>query len=354
METLQKKLKKVSMTKPLFIVGTRPEIIKVSSLVNKINCNVLFTGQHFDKAMSEFFFKLIKKAPLINLEGTNYRNKNWGGFTDDIKIQIKKIGPSTVIVQGDTNTTLYGAVAAKSLGLKINYIESGMRSGDVTQIEEFNRIVVAGLASKNFCNHINNQKALIKEGVTPDKTMVSGSTVYSVLESNNLLKYKEKNNDKFILLTLHRPENVDNAKNLSALLNAINSLGIKIKFITHPRVFNSENHQSLKLFNNIEVLKPCEYFKFVELIKKSLFIISDSGGIQEESAILGKPLLIPRNFTERPEMLNIYNLLVNNINDLEKEAISLINGDSEIQEIDNNKLLYGRSEVVDLILNNII
>tara|TARA_B110000008_G_scaffold147293_1_gene148870 strand:+ start:62 stop:1090 length:1029 start_codon:yes stop_codon:yes gene_type:complete len=342
------------MTKPLFIVGTRPEIIKISSLVNGIDSNVLFTGQHFDIEMSEFFFKLIKSAPLINLNGRNYQDKNWGSFTNDIKSQIKKINPSSVVVQGDTNTTLYGAVAAKSSGVKINYIESGMRSGDITQVEEFNRIIVAGLADKNFCNHKNNQKALTDEGVNLSKTMVSGSTVYSVLESNNLLKKELQNKGKFILLTLHRPENVDNSKKLNKLLNTIDSLGVNIKFITHPRVFKPEKYELLKPFKNIEAIKPKEYFSFIKLIKESLFVISDSGGIQEESAILGKPLLIPRNFTERPEMLSIFNLLVDKEKSLKEESRNLINGVSKIQKIDESKLLYGKSEVVDLILNNII
>ena len=140
------------MTKPLFIVGTRPEIIKVSSLVNKIDCKVLFTGQHFDNAMSEFFFKLIKNAPLINLKGTNYRNKNWGGFTDDIKSQIKKIRPSTVIVQGDTNTAFAGALAAFYMGIPVAHVEAGLRTDDLHNPfpEEANRRMISQISALHF------------------------------------------------------------------------------------------------------------------------------------------------------------------------------------------------------------
>ena len=342
------------MKKPLFIVGTRPEIIKVSSLANNLDCNILFTGQHLDKEMSEFFFKLIDKAPLIRIEGKNYHQNNIGNFINDIKNKIKTLNPDSTIVQGDTNTTLYGAIASKSLGLKLNYIESGMRSGDVRQIEEFNRILVSGLADKNFCNHINNKDALINEGINSDKIVISGSTVFSVLESNCLLKRDNNSSEKYILLTLHRPENVDDKSKLKGLLKSINSLNIKIKFITHPRVSKSINNSFMKNFKNIQTLNPVEYFDFVDLIKNSLFVISDSGGLQEESAILGKPLLIPRDFTERPEMLGVFNLLVPTLENLTHEALKLLDGSSKIQKINTNSLLYGKTEVVEKILSNII
>lgn len=341
--------------KPLFIIGTRPEIIKISTLANELNADVLFTNQHFDKEMSLLFFKLIQDTQLHILDGKNYKSNNIGNFIKDISIMIQKINPSSVIVQGDTNTTLYGALAAKSLGLEINYIESGMRSGDISQIEEYNRTIVSALSSRNFCNHKNNSELLKREGVDPSKIIITGSTVFSVLNSNNLLERdSQKKFQPYILLTLHRPENVDSKDELIKMLSSINSLNESVKFIIHPRILNSVSKEQLTNFSNIIIEDPKDYFEFIEEIKNSQFIISDSGGLQEECAILGKPLLIPRKFTERPEMLGIFNLLVKDTQSLVLESKKLLEGTSEIQNINSENLIYGGSEVINFIADEII
>jgi len=340
------------MNKPLFIAGTRPEIIKISTLSNYLKSKILFTGQHFDKEMTEFFFKLIKESKLVELGSDNYKQGSHELFINDIKRKLEDINPSSIVVQGDTNTTLYGALAAKSLGIKINYIESGMRSGDINQIEEINRIIVSGLADLNFCNHKNNKENLLMENINEKKICISGSTVYSVLSENNLMN--KNKNDKFILVTLHRPENVDEKEKLFSLLETINSIGEKITFVTHPRIQKFLDDNSTEHYNNIYLEKPKNYFDFINLIKSSLFVISDSGGVQEESAILRKPLLIPRKFTERPEMLNIFNILVKTNEELLNESKKLIKGTSFLKNIDNKKLLYGKAEVIDAIAKRII
>tara|TARA_B100001996_G_scaffold215177_1_gene165372 strand:- start:676 stop:1707 length:1032 start_codon:yes stop_codon:yes gene_type:complete len=343
------------MSNPLFIAGTRPEIIKISTISNYLKSKILFTGQHFDKEMSEIFFKLINKSSLIELGGNNYKEGSHELFINDIKRKLEEINPASVVVQGDTNTTLYGALAAKSLGIKINYIESGMRSGDINQIEEINRIIVSGLADLNFCNHENNRENLLLENINEKKICVSGSTVFSVLSENHLInEIHESNKEKFILLTLHRPENVDDKKKIFSILETINSIGEKITFVTHPRVQEIINSNSMQSYNNITLEKPKNYFDFINLLKSSFFVISDSGGIQEESAILRKPLLIPRKFTERPEMLNIFNLLVETNEELLNESKKLLNGTSILEKIQNKDLLYGESEVLNTISKNII
>ncbi len=343
------------MSKPLFIAGTRPEIIKISTLSNYLKSKILFTGQHFDKEMSEFFFKLINKSSLLELGSKNYKEGSHELFINDIKRKLEEINPASVIVQGDTNTTLYGALAAKSLGIKINYIESGMRSRDINQIEEINRIIVSGLADLNFCNHKNNKENLLLENISEKKICVSGSTVYSVLYENQLInEISESEKEKFILLTLHRPENVDDKKKIFSMLETINSIGEKIIFVTHPRVQEFINSNSIYSYKNITLEKPKNYFDFVNLLKSSFFVISDSGGIQEESSILGKPLLIPRKFTERPEMLNIFNLLVQTNEELLNESKKLLKGTSILEKGQNKELLYGKSEVINIISEKII
>ena len=170
------------MSEYLFIIGTRPEITKIAPIANKIDCKILFTGQHFSKNMLEGFFDLIKKKEIINLNLKNFKdfNQNERYLSDKLSKKIKEINPKKVIVQGDTNSTLTGAIAAKFSNKKLYFIESGMRSFDILQVEEYNRLITSHLADLNFCNHISNQKNLLNEGVNKNKILVTGSTVYSL------------------------------------------------------------------------------------------------------------------------------------------------------------------------------
>lgn len=335
--------------KNLFIIGTRPEIIKVAPLVNALNSKVIFTGQHFDKNMHDDFLSLFKK----NVEIINLKTKNLDLDIQKLKVFenltgiIKKEDPSNVIVQGDTYSTLLGAISAKKENKKLFYIESGMRSGDLTQIEEYIRVTVAHLANINFCNHKNNELNLLAEGVDKSKTVVTGSTVYAALKITNLLdiNVKQKNN---ILLTLHRPENVDNSKKLFGILDTLNELDLNIKFPVHPRT-ESKVSEFKNIYKNIKFIKPLDYQNFIKAMKESKFVISDSGGVQEECAILKIPLIIPRQFTERPEMLNKFNILVKNNTQLRKEVKKIQEGISKITNLKNANLIYGKDEVINKI-----
>ena len=227
------------------------------------------------------------------------------------------MNPNNVIVQGDTYSTLLGAISAKKVNKKLFYIESGMRSGDLTQIEEFIRVTVAHLANINFCNHKNNESNLLTEGVEKSKIVVTGSTVYAALKITRLLdtNLKQKNN---ILLTLHRPENVDNSKKLFGILDTLNDLDLNIIFPVHPRT-EAKISKFKNLYKNIRFIKPLDYQNFIKAMKESKFVISDSGGVQKY-AIMKKPLIIPRQFAERPEMLNKFNILVKNNTQLKREV----------------------------------
>ena len=259
------------------------------------------------------------------------------------------MNPNNVIVQGDTYSTLLGAISAKKVNKKLFYIESGMRSGDLTQIEEFIRVTVAHLANINFCNHKNNESNLLTEGVEKSKLVVTGSTVYAALKITRLLdtNLKQKNN---ILLTLHRPENVDNSKKLFGILDTLNDLDLNIIFPVHPRT-EAKISKFKNLYKNIRFIKPLDYQNFIKAMKESKFVISDSGGVQEECAILKKPLIIPRQFTERPEMLNKFNILVKNNTQLKREVKKIQEGNSKVTNLENLNLIYGKDEVVKKIVN---
>ncbi len=340
-------------SKIAIVAGTRPELIKLAPVINLMNPYVIFTGQHYDKNMSDDFFNLIKCDEFINLDFDPRKNFDYTkDMTKILDHTLKEIDVNKVVVQGDTNTTLAGGVAAKSSNKLLYYIESGLRTNDFSQIEEYNRVIVSHLADINFCNHESNRQNLLNENINNNKIIVTGSTVYSsVMEIS--LSDKESDDREYILLTLHRPENVDNIERLNSILEAIDSLNFHTIFPVHPR---TKNHIDTldQTYENILFIDPQDYEIFLNLINNSKFVISDSGGIQEESSILRKPLLIPRNYTERPEMLNKFNLLTPTPENLLHESMKLLKNESElIANIKNSDLLYGKEEVVPKIIKKI-
>ena len=337
--------------KGLFIIGTRPEIIKTYPLINKLNSEILFTGQHFDKQMSKYFYNLVGNNKIYEIN-EDYKNSNHNTVTNNIKKAIDSINPAYVVVQGDTNSTLFGAIAAKYSKKKLFYIESGLRSKDLGQVEEYNRFIVSKLADINFCNHKSNIENLLNEGINKKNIYLSGSTVYTSL--NSMLdkgNFKKNNKDNYILLTLHRPENTDNFNYLLSILKKLNSLNYHIKYIVHPRVVSDKFNNEIKDLKNLKIIEPVDYESFIDYLVNSHFVISDSGGLQEESAILRKILIIPRQYTERPELLDSYNFIAENTNklfQLSKKAIK------NTLEVKNKKLLYGTDQVIEKISNKIL
>ena len=335
--------------KATFVVGTRPEIIKIAPIANKISSIVLFTGQHFDTNMSDDFFELLDVEELRNLNLSEESNLSVQEMANSIANEVKKIDSQKIIVQGDTNSTLAGAIAAKYQNKKLFFIESGMRSGDLMQTEEYNRILISHLSDINFCNHENNKINLINENIQNTKIKITGSTVYSSLKLATNIKKNSNNFENYILLTLHRPENVDDVTKLKKILDTIEKLENKVVFPIHPRT--RKKLKSFK-FKNIELIEPQNYFSFIDLMEKSIFIISDSGGVQEEAAVLRKPLIIPRDYTERPEMLGKFNLLAKNTKELFEESQKVLNNSSELcSSVTNNELLYGEDEPIDKIID---
>lgn len=334
-----------------FILGTRPEIIKIAPLVKKLNCDIIFTGQHFNKNMSDDFFHLLDSENIVNLKLSEEKRSSVQTMSHEISSILKKSKSNKVVVQGDTNSTLAGAIAAKFTNKKLFFLESGMRSGDLMQVEEFNRILISHLSDINFCNHKSNKENLIKENVPKEKIFLSGSTVFSSLllvdDSDSKSIY-----ENYILLTLHRPENVDKKNKLFDILSSIDQLNEKIIFPIHPR---TKEKIDLSIFSNITFIEPQNYISFIGLMKNSKFIISDSGGVQEEAAILRKPLLIPRRHTERPEMLGIFNLLIEDPKDLFFESQKILNKTSElVTKVMTSELIYGKEEVVGNISDVIL
>lgn len=307
--------------KVLSVVGTRPNFIKIAPLVSAIKKRkeikhvLVHTGQHYDRAMSRLFFdELGIPKPDVNL---GVGSDSDVAQTARIMLKLEKIlvkeNPDLVIVVGDVNSTLAAAVAARKCGIKVAHAEAGLRSFDLTMPEETNRILTDHISDFLFTTEESGSRNLINEGIDKNKIFFVGN-----LMIDTLLKHREKarksgvlkrlglKNRSYAVLTLHRPGNVDNKESLKRVLSIIGAMQNKIKIVfpVHPRTLKSIKKfnlaQNLKKLKNLILTEPLGYLDFLCLMGSSKFVMTDSGGIQEETTVLGIPCITLRNNTERP------------------------------------------------------
>ena len=326
------------------ILGTRPEIIKMSPVIRecekrKINYFILHTGQHYSYNMDKIFFKELE------LPGAKY-NLNVGSGTHAEKtgkmlIGIEKVllmeKPDVVLVQGDTDTVLAGALAASKLNIKIGHIEAGLRSYDKNMPEEINRVLTDHISDYLFAPTEKAKKNLLRESMDLDKIFVTGNTIVDATYENlkiakhkseilNKLDLKEK---EYFLVTSHRKENVDSKNRLEGILEGLKLIceeyNFDIVFPIHPRTKKRINEFGLKIDENIKVIEPLGYLDFLKLESDARLILTDSGGIQEETCILGVPSVTLRDNTERPETLEVgSNVLVGTIPERILDGVKLM------------------------------
>lgn len=327
-----------------FIIGTRPEIIKISSIIKecerrKIKNIIIHSGQHFNYKMNKIFFEELNiRKPDYHIElnkadsldskipGNNFSENpdaciSHGKQLSTMIVQIKEIlsreKPDLVIVQGDTNTTLAGGLAAAKLGIKIGHVEAGLRSYDNAMPEEINRILVDRISDYLFCPTSVQEEILKYEGVGAENIFITGNTIVDAIyqnidlaEKNSIMLGKLGLEDKeYILLTIHRQENVDDERNLKEIVNGVNfvikSFGFPVLLPVHPRTRNKLEKFNLRLSDKIILLEPLGFLEFLQLERHSRLILTDSGGVQEEACILKVPCVTLRNNTERPETLEV-------------------------------------------------
>lgn len=331
------------------IAGARPNFIKIAPLIkaiekkqtegSKISYRLVHTGQHYDKNLSDTFFEELNiPQPNANLE---VKSGTQAEQTAAIMIAFEKEliqNPcDLVLVVGDVNSTMACAIVAKKSNIKVAHVEAGIRSGDMTMPEEINRIVTDSITDYFFTTSTTASANLIKYGADLSSIHFVGNVMIDTLYQNlNRISAPAFWNDfgltkgNYIILTLHRPANVDEEKSLIALLQGIDKMvgDQKIVFPIHPRTkaILGENKLGLK---NIILVEPQGYLNFMFLIKNSFAVITDSGGISEETTVLNIPCFTMRNNTERPETQTIgTNTLVGtSIENLEKVyAEFLLNG----------------------------
>ena len=297
------------------VLVTRPEIIKLAPVINKLskkNSQIIFTGQHYDYDMSlRFIEQLGLRKPDYSLKILHDDPPaQIGEIITKLPKIFKKIKPDTVVVQGDTNTVLAAALASLKLEIPVSHVEAGLRSFDWRMPEEHNRIITDHISEYLFTPTKNSKDILTSENVH-GRIFVTGNTIIDAINTYVGMSSRKSSIsvdiDDYILMTLHRAENVDHKKTLVSIISAILESKHNVIFPVHPRTakrlreFNL--YEKLLKSENVLLLDPVGYFEMLELMKKCSFIISDSGGIQEEatSTKIRKKVLIIRKTTDRPE-----------------------------------------------------
>lgn len=317
--------------KVMVVVGTRPEIIRLSEVIKAIdkyfNLILVHTGQNYDYTLNEIFFKEFGlKEPDYYL---NSPGKNLGETVGNIIAKsyevINKEKPDALLILGDTNSCLV-AYSAKRLKVPIFHMEAGNRCFDFNVPEEINRRVVDHISDINLAYTENARRYLINEGIKNDFLYVTGSPMVEVLNANMksidnskiLEKYNLKEKDYFVV-SAHREENIDLDDNFAKLVNSLNKVAEiyqkKIIFSTHPRTAKKIKEKYIKFNSLIENIEPLGFFDYVALQKHAYCVLSDSGTIPEESSILNFPGVSLRTSTERPEALDGGGIVLGGINE---------------------------------------
>ena len=304
------------------IVGTRPEIIKMSPVIRELKKRgteyyVLHTGQHYSYNMDKLFFEDLElPLPDYKLDvGEKYHSQ--GAQTGEMIKAMEKIfrddRPDVVLVEGDTNTVLAGAISASKLHIKIGHVEAGLRSGDRNMPEELNRIMTDHISDYLFAPTEPSRDNLLREGIDREKIFVTGNTIVDAVYQNlEIAKRKSKIFDEltvkkgeYALITAHRQENVDNPERLAKIVEILNSLRYPAVFPMHPRTKKRLKENGYSITNpRLKIIEPLGYLDFLILLSEAKLVLTDSGGLQEETNILHVPCLTLRDNTERPETVD--------------------------------------------------
>jgi len=304
------------------ILGTRPEIIKMSPIIRAceksgLDYFILHTGQHYDYDLDKKIFEDLEiETPKYNLNvGKNEYRKQIGIMVKQIgKILIKEKA-DFVLVQGDTNSVLAGSLAAQKAKVKLGHHEAGLRSHDLSMLEETNRIITDHISHYLFAPTKDAFKNLNDEGINKNRILMTGNTIVDAVCQNlelakkkvNVLERLKLQSGNYIVATAHRSENVDKLGRLKGILDGlalvVREFKLPIIYPIHPRTLNNIKKFGLKIPDGIKITKPLGYLDFLQLEANAKLIITDSGGLQEEASILKIPCVTVRDNTERPESI---------------------------------------------------
>ena len=307
--------------KILNIVGARPNLVKIApllkamSLYKEIEPILVHTGQHYDEKLSAVFFQQMGiPKPDINLNvGSGSQSWQTAEILKRIEPVLLEQSPDVVLVVGDVNSTMAASLAAAKLGIPIAHVEAGLRSFDRSMPEEINRVVTDALADYLFVTEESGVENLLKEGRRREQIHFVGNVMIDALQQFLPLAHQSRILDdlklakngswpQFGVLTLHRPANVDSPENLAALLTIVERVAEKVPIIfpVHPRTRQKLSELGRKEHARVRMIDPLGYLEFLCLLSRACVVLTDSGGIQEETTALGVPCLTLRENTERP------------------------------------------------------
>jgi UDP-N-acetyl-L-fucosamine synthase len=327
--------------KVVTIVGTRPEIIRLSRVISKFNYffdhSLIHTGQNYDYELNEIFFSdLDIEKPTHYLDAASDSvAETIGNIIISVDKLLDKIKPDAILILGDTNSSLC-AIPAKRRKIPIFHMEAGNRCFDDRVPEEINRRIVDHTADINLTYSSIAREYLLLEGLHPSRVIKIGSPMFEVLdfyknkiESSKIVETLNLTKAKYILVSAHREENIDSEVNFNNLVKVLNSIANKydmpIIVSTHPRTQKRVDKSNSKFHNNIHLMKPLSFSDYVRLELDSFVVLSDSGTINEESSILNFPALNIREAHERPEAMEETSVMLVGLNEnLILEALNVI------------------------------
>ncbi len=338
------------MDKIALVFGTRPEIIKMSPIIRELQSreipfSIIHTGQHYDAPMSDILLEELQLPHAdYNLEvGSGTQAKQTAKLLVGLEEVLKEIEPKITLVQGDTNSTMAGALTSVKLKIPCGHIEAGLRSYDMTMPEEVNRRIADNCSFLLFAPTESTALNLLNEGFTPELVHITGNTIVDAAKQNLKIALQKSNfldrlsliEKEFILTTIHRAENTDDPDRLIGILEAMMSLENEFfLFPAHPRTIKKMKQygvlSSMKTAENIILTKPIGYLDFLSSLQHAKYVLTDSGGVVEEAVTLNKPCLTLRQNTERQETLEVgANILMGTDKNDIIETINRLNNESE-------------------------
>ena len=312
-------------------------MIKLAPVARELGdrATLVHTGQHFDSTMSQtLLYQLGLGEPDVRLDvGGRTRGAQIGAATIAVEELLLEREFAAVVVQGDTNSGLAGALAANAAEVPLVHLEAGLRSFDRRMPEEHNRVLIDALADLCCAPHQSNAKLLEQEGVSPERIAITGSTlsdaVYAMMPSaedrSDLLRSFGYSAGEYVVATIHRAENADHPDRLEAILTALANLDRPVLLPLHPRTRRRVAEFGLgSLLDRMMVVEPLGYTEFLAVAADCALLVSDSGGVQEEATIVRRPVVIVRDSTERPEIVGTFAHLVGAGSDISVTANALL------------------------------
>jgi UDP-N-acetylglucosamine 2-epimerase (non-hydrolysing) len=316
------------------ILGTRPEIIKMSPIIRecilrKLDFFIVHSGQHYSYRLDRVFFDQLKLPDpnyLLEVGSASLPSEQTGKIVTTCGKVLSKERPDVALVQGDTNTTLGAALSAVKNKIKVGHIEAGLRSFDKNMPEEFNRIIVDHCSDYLFAPTEGSKNLLLKEGIEANSVFVTGNTIVDAVFKNIVLAKSNKSSilqrlrlrhKEYVLVTIHRQENVDSKTRFQYILRGLEMINkhmnLTVVYPIHPRSKKNIHAFSIKVPASVHIIEPLDYLSFLNLLSGARLVITDSGGIQEEACIVGTACVTVRDSTERPETVEVGSNVVSGV-----------------------------------------